>query len=751
MSWKLRDLENISDSKKTAISSSISKWSKKDEANLLLDISYDALNFTLHTDCEQDPWWKLDLEDVYNIAFVRVTNRKDSFKERINSIKLEFSLDGMHFQSLANSFKSFSSDLLFVYFDVPQIKARYIRLSLEEKTYLHISRVEIYKSKYEGCVITGRPDSFGCRMLAFLNAFYLANKLNYKFYFIWNQSDGNKYIDENTKKQNILQCDNMVSKEELFCEHFIKEHSLDERSTYYSSVPASRYTLEDLKTKASIYYNTISGDFDVEIVKGIEGGFHSDTHLKELSKIYHSLPFTQRYKDILKDVKDKALALSNKQYLFIHSRGGEHIYSNSLNQMPDTWMFAHYLPPEIAVELVSTYTKLGKGVVLFGQNPSMDLKIKNYFKEADSACDVSLIEEHIDANYNINERTFFEVNLLSYAKELYGSGSSSFNMIGQYISGRRYVKSFFDLYSDKEVYEIMLKNFDVLDRDNYYKAYSMYMIYKLSREMNLDINVSISHIKDCMSYNPNNGFYKLQYIDCLFEKNELKEIEDFLKQSLREDNSIADAMNVTLIYPAFSIHRYKALFSKYTDIKKISKYPHILLLASLVHYNYFKNTNASIKFFKESLKHNRSLPKTLLNLYKELEKHGVSIDYLKFSAKKRIHNHLAYKLGQALIENSKSIKGYIRMPYVLSYIKDKHKKEQRIYNEKIKTNSSLKPPLESYPDYEAALKEKQCLTYKLGLALMKADKSWYKGGYIKFYFEAKKLEKEFQDKKKGIK
>ncbi|WP_273402634.1 hypothetical protein [Campylobacter avium] len=117
------------------------------------------------------------------------------------------------------------------------------------------------------------------------------------------------------------------------------------------------------------------------------------------------------------------------------------------------------------------------------------------------------------------------------------------------------------------------------------------------------------------------------------------------------------------------------------------------------------------------------------------------------SAKLRIHSHLAYKLGQALIENSKSIKGYIRLPYVLSYIKEKYKAEQKAYNDKISKNPSLKlPPLASYPDYEAALKEKECLTYKLGLALMKANKSWYKGGYIKFYFESKRLKKEFKER-----
>ena len=115
------------------------------------------------------------------------------------------------------------------------------------------------------------------------------------------------------------------------------------------------------------------------------------------------------------------------------------------------------------------------------------------------------------------------------------------------------------------------------------------------------------------------------------------------------------------------------------------------------------------------------------------------------TAKQRIHNHLSYKLGKAMIENSKSILGYIRMPYVLSYIKDKHKQEQQQYQEAIKKNPNLKlPTLESYPDYKESLKEKECITYKLGEAFIKASKTWYKGGYVKLWFEVRKLKKEFE-------
>ncbi|EOC7456400.1 hypothetical protein ACI7YP_000849 [Campylobacter coli] len=98
------------------------------------------------------------------------------------------------------------------------------------------------------------------------------------------------------------------------------------------------------------------------------------------------------------------------------------------------------------------------------------------------------------------------------------------------------------------------------------------------------------------------------------------------------------------------------------------------------------------------------------------------------TAKARIRNHLAYKLGYIMIKNSKSFFGYIRMPYILLIVTLLHKiqvKKRRTFKDKF-------PPLESYPDYKEALKEKECFAYKLGEALIQAHKDWYKGGYIRF-------------------
>ncbi|EJQ5710040.1 hypothetical protein NZX85_000352 [Campylobacter coli] len=117
------------------------------------------------------------------------------------------------------------------------------------------------------------------------------------------------------------------------------------------------------------------------------------------------------------------------------------------------------------------------------------------------------------------------------------------------------------------------------------------------------------------------------------------------------------------------------------------------------------------------------------------------------TAKSRIQNQLSYKLGQAMIVNSKSLLGYLIMPMILLNIIISHKQAQKAYKLKIKKNPNLAlPPLESYPDYKEALKEKECLTYKLGEALIKASNNWYGGGYIKLLLEIRKLKKEFKKK-----
>lgn len=96
---------------------------------------------------------------------------------------------------------------------------------------------------------------------------------------------------------------------------------------------------------------------------------------------------------------------------------------------------------------------------------------------------------------------------------------------------------------------------------------------------------------------------------------------------------------------------------------------------------------------------------------------------LKLGACEKIQQKLAYKLGNALIKNSKNLK----LIFILYKIKKEHVQE----------NVDLK----IYNDYEKALKYKNHLSYKLGSALIKAHKNWYKLAYIKFIFDVIKIKK----------
>ena len=94
----------------------------------------------------------------------------------------------------------------------------------------------------------------------------------------------------------------------------------------------------------------------------------------------------------------------------------------------------------------------------------------------------------------------------------------------------------------------------------------------------------------------------------------------------------------------------------------------------------------------------------------------------RFTAKSRIKSQLSYRLGSKMILNSKSLWGYIKMPFAIAHICYQYKKEQKEYQRAIARNPNLKlPTLESYSDYKEALKYKGHLSFKLGQALIESQ------------------------------
>lgn len=109
-----------------------------------------------------------------------------------------------------------------------------------------------------------------------------------------------------------------------------------------------------------------------------------------------------------------------------------------------------------------------------------------------------------------------------------------------------------------------------------------------------------------------------------------------------------------------------------------------------------------------------------------------------YGASLRIKERLSYKLGEAIMKNSKSYLGYFQIPFELRKVKKEHFENQ-------KDQKNL-PPLKAYADYKHAQIAKTHLPYLLGNALLQASRTPFKLGYLTLPFKLKKIAKNYKKK-----
>ncbi|MCV3471383.1 SGNH/GDSL hydrolase family protein [Campylobacter sp. CNRCH_2015_0338h] len=109
-----------------------------------------------------------------------------------------------------------------------------------------------------------------------------------------------------------------------------------------------------------------------------------------------------------------------------------------------------------------------------------------------------------------------------------------------------------------------------------------------------------------------------------------------------------------------------------------------------------------------------------------------------YGASLRIKERLSYKLGEAIMKNSKSYLNCFKIPFELRKVKKEHFKNQ-------KDQKNL-PPLKAYADYKHAQIAKTHLPYLLGNALLRASRTPFKIGYLSLPFKLKKIAKNYKKK-----
>ena len=114
-------------------------------------------DFAFHTDLEDNPAWQVDLKSSYNIKYIIIHNRVSLLQERAFGLIVETSMDGESWDKAYDGRgREFGSrgtycGPLTIEFE-NQSLARFVKVSLSSRGYLHLAQIEILVPQAE----TGR-------------------------------------------------------------------------------------------------------------------------------------------------------------------------------------------------------------------------------------------------------------------------------------------------------------------------------------------------------------------------------------------------------------------------------------------------------------------------------------------------------------------------------------------------------------------------------------------------------------------
>jgi hypothetical protein len=136
----------------------MSVWSSELGAGGLVNGDF-SQNWAFHTDIEDAPWWQVDLLGSFPLQKIVVHNRLDGCQERARSLKIEISEDESNWTTLHAGLSHFEAGAQGKPLIIPlggRFPARYVRLSLMERSYFHLSQVEVLVDRDEALFLAMR-------------------------------------------------------------------------------------------------------------------------------------------------------------------------------------------------------------------------------------------------------------------------------------------------------------------------------------------------------------------------------------------------------------------------------------------------------------------------------------------------------------------------------------------------------------------------------------------------------------------
>lgn len=103
--------------------------------------------YAFHTALEDFAWWMVDLGTTFSIDEVRIYNRTDIGREHMRGFRIDLSGDGVFWEELYKRDPATNicgDDIPFRVQAEKNVAARYVRITLEVRGYLHLRQVEVY-------------------------------------------------------------------------------------------------------------------------------------------------------------------------------------------------------------------------------------------------------------------------------------------------------------------------------------------------------------------------------------------------------------------------------------------------------------------------------------------------------------------------------------------------------------------------------------------------------------------------------
>ena len=502
---------------KKAIQSSLSKFSKPDDASRALNSNL-KVDFAFHTDSEKNPWWIVDLEKVHAVELIKVTNRRREFQNRARTLRVEVSVDKREWNLVHSGKLYWGNEIVFNL--ASRVLARYVRISLDEKSYLHLSRVQVLAREYPGLVVAARNDGLGSRLMAMLNGLYFADKLGFNFAFVWEE----KATEWQAKQQKPCDAEvlgrSIETKNDIFSREFIDKYSANGLVPIGGGVHlnASRsLSLDELRNPAN--FEKIWGFYAPANLKNV----FPECLSKKLKKCWNKIDFNKNIENLLIYAASEAKKLGN--FFAVHIRTGDIVFGDSrmYNEQNATKAF----PVGLADKVIKKFKAEGRNIIVFSDEISVARFLKNKHQ-------IETVEDFFPERFlNSTEKALFEMRFMSFASTIIASGISYFSLMARTLGDEIIFKSIYTVYSEKEQYQI-LKNYVGINDENVpllIRAFDCFHCYLLGLKIKTNDDLQ-PVIEKALMLDIGNPKYIIYLIDILVKKGLADQAEFYLQNKL---------------------------------------------------------------------------------------------------------------------------------------------------------------------------------------------------------------------------